>query len=135
MENLANYIPLTYPDYHLKVTRCWTSGGVREVTKRTGWEPDPTNEWTWEINKGTCFAGSPLLQCLAGQRAVASQVVQSLTMFKALLDWTRPTDNNVQLSSKFKRVLQRIIDTVFDSLGPLHGAHFAIVVQLVNSTN
>lgn len=48
-----------------------------------------------------------------------SQVIQNLTMFKALLDWLRPTDNNSQLSSKFKKVLQRIIDTVFDSLEPL----------------
>jgi hypothetical protein len=40
-------------------------------------------------------------------------------MFKALLDWLRPTDNNAQLSNKFKKVLQRIIDTVFDSLEPL----------------
>lgn len=44
-------------------------------------------------------------------------------MFKALLDWIRPTDNNVQLSSKFKKVLQRIIDTVFDSMGLVSGAH------------
>lgn len=51
-----------------------------------------------------------------------SQVIQSLTMYKALLDWIRPTDNNAQLSSKFSKVLQRIIDTVFDSLGPFHGA-------------
>lgn len=43
-------------------------------------------------------------------------------MFKALLDWTRPTDNNVQLSSKFSKVLQRIIDTIFDSLEPLYVA-------------
>ncbi|PCG99120.1 Hypothetical protein PENO1_054710 [Penicillium occitanis (nom. inval.)] len=50
-----------------------------------------------------------------------SQVIQSLTMYKALLDWIRPTDNNAQLSSKLSKVLQRIIDTVFDSLGPLHG--------------
>ncbi|OKL61878.1 hypothetical protein UA08_02272 [Talaromyces atroroseus] len=49
-----------------------------------------------------------------------SSVVQNLTMFGALLDWIRPTDNNAQLSRKFKKVLQRIIDAVFDSLGPLH---------------
>lgn len=42
-------------------------------------------------------------------------------MFKALLDWIRPTDNNAQLSEKFKKVLQRIIDTVFDSLQPSYG--------------
>lgn len=42
-------------------------------------------------------------------------------MYKALLDWIRPTDNNAQLSSKLSKVLQRIIDTVLDSLGPLHG--------------
>ncbi|KAJ5502105.1 FAD dependent oxidoreductase superfamily [Penicillium fimorum] len=46
-----------------------------------------------------------------------SEVVQNLVMFRALLDWIRPTDNNAQLSKKFKSVLQRIIDTVFDSLG------------------
>ncbi|KAJ5373478.1 FAD dependent oxidoreductase superfamily [Penicillium concentricum] len=45
-----------------------------------------------------------------------SEVVQNLIMFKALLDWIRPTDNNVQLSKKFKAVLQRIIDAMFDSL-------------------
>lgn len=55
-------------------------------------------------------------------RLSRSQVIQNLTMFKALLDWIRPTDNNAQLSSKFSKVLQRIIDTVFDSLGPLYGA-------------
>lgn len=38
-------------------------------------------------------------------------------MFRALLDWIRPTDNNAQLGKKFKTVLQRIIDAVFDSLG------------------
>lgn len=43
-------------------------------------------------------------------------------MFKALLDWIRPTDNNAQLSSKLSKVLQRIIDTVLDSLSPLPGA-------------
>lgn len=37
-------------------------------------------------------------------------------MFRALLDWIRPTDNNAQLSKKFKTVIQRIIDAVFDSL-------------------
>lgn len=46
-----------------------------------------------------------------------SEVVQNLVMFRALLDWIRPTDNNAQLSKKFKTVLQRIIDAVFDSLG------------------
>lgn len=51
-----------------------------------------------------------------------SGVIQSLTMFIALLDWIRPTDNNAELSSKFKKVLQRIIDAVFDSLRPLQGA-------------
>ncbi|KGO68392.1 hypothetical protein PITC_070170 [Penicillium italicum] len=45
-----------------------------------------------------------------------SEVVQNLVMFRALLDWIRPTDNNAQLSKKFKTVLQRIIDAVFDSL-------------------
>ena len=38
----------------------------------------------------------------------------------AFLDWIRPTDNNAQLSKKFRKVLQRIIDTVFDSLQPMH---------------
>ncbi|OQE35991.1 hypothetical protein PENCOP_c012G01349 [Penicillium coprophilum] len=47
-----------------------------------------------------------------------SEVIQSLIMFKALLDWIRPTDNNAQLSKKFKTVLQRIIDAVFDSFQP-----------------
>ncbi|EED23993.1 FAD dependent oxidoreductase superfamily [Talaromyces stipitatus ATCC 10500] len=51
-----------------------------------------------------------------------SEVVQNLTMFGAVLDWIRPTNNNAQLSRKFKKVLQRIIDTVFDSLGPLQDA-------------
>ncbi|PYH92282.1 FAD dependent oxidoreductase superfamily [Aspergillus ellipticus CBS 707.79] len=51
-----------------------------------------------------------------------SEVIQSLTMFGALLDWIRPTDNNAQLSHKFRKVLQRIIDAVFDSLGPLQPA-------------
>ncbi|KAI2722544.1 hypothetical protein CBS147332_3473 [Penicillium roqueforti] len=46
-----------------------------------------------------------------------SEVVQILVMFRALLDWIRPTDNNAQLSKKFKTVIQRIIDAVFDSLG------------------
>ncbi|KAJ6123734.1 hypothetical protein N7471_011051 [Penicillium samsonianum] len=45
-----------------------------------------------------------------------SDVVQNLVMFRALLDWIRPTDNNAQLSKKFKTVIQRIIDAVFDSL-------------------
>ncbi|CAI7600045.1 unnamed protein product [Penicillium discolor] len=46
-----------------------------------------------------------------------SEVVQNLVMFRALLDWIRPTDNNAELGKKFKTVLQRIIDAVFDSLG------------------
>lgn len=50
-----------------------------------------------------------------------SEVVQNLVMFRALLDWIRPTDNNAQLSKKFKTVLQRIIDAVFDSLGSSYG--------------
>ncbi|KAJ6058170.1 uncharacterized protein N7446_007753 [Penicillium canescens] len=52
-----------------------------------------------------------------------SEIVQKLIMFKALLDWIRPTDNNVRLCGKFKKVLQRIIDTVFDSMGSVSGAH------------
>lgn len=50
-----------------------------------------------------------------------SKVVQNLVLFRALLDWIRPTDNNAQLSKKFKTVLQRIIDAVFDSLGSSSG--------------
>ncbi|KAJ5963433.1 uncharacterized protein N7479_003309 [Penicillium vulpinum] len=50
-----------------------------------------------------------------------SDVVQNLVIFRALLDWIRPTDNNAQLSKKFKTVLQRIIDAVFDSLGSSSG--------------
>lgn len=41
-------------------------------------------------------------------------------MFIALLDWTRPTDNNAQLLGKLTGVLQRIIDKVFESLGPVN---------------
>ncbi|KAJ5300953.1 uncharacterized protein N7443_005955 [Penicillium atrosanguineum] len=55
-------------------------------------------------------------------RLSRSEVVQSLIMFKALLDWIRPTDNNAQLSGKFKEVLQRIIDTLFDSMESTFGA-------------
>ncbi|KAJ5757561.1 uncharacterized protein N7511_006255 [Penicillium nucicola] len=58
-----------------------------------------------------------------------SEVVQSLIMFKALLDWIRPTDNNSKLSRKFKNVLQRIIDTVFDAMESLPG------VQLQQAPN
>ncbi|EKV19474.1 FAD dependent oxidoreductase superfamily [Penicillium digitatum PHI26] len=63
---------------------------------------------------------SEMLPATAGHECVRfsrSEVVQTLVMFKALLDWIRPTDNNAQLSKKFKTVLQRIIDAVFDSLG------------------
>lgn len=60
----------------------------------------------------------------AGNQAPArfsrSEIIQSLTMFRALLGWIRPTDNNTQLSIKFNKVLQRIIDAVFDSMTPLH---------------
>ncbi|KAJ5692886.1 FAD dependent oxidoreductase superfamily [Penicillium macrosclerotiorum] len=40
-------------------------------------------------------------------------------MFKSLLDWIRPTDNNSSLSKKFREVLQRIIDTVLGALSSL----------------
>ncbi|KAL5318186.1 hypothetical protein ACEPPN_013245 [Leptodophora sp. 'Broadleaf-Isolate-01'] len=47
-----------------------------------------------------------------------SEVVQTLTMFIAFLSWIRPTDNNVQLCGKFKKVVKRIIDTAIDAPRP-----------------
>ncbi|KAI9054513.1 hypothetical protein LZ554_001670 [Drepanopeziza brunnea f. sp. 'monogermtubi'] len=47
-----------------------------------------------------------------------SEVVQTLTMFIAFLNWIRPTDNNVQLCGKFKKVVKRIIDTAIDAPRP-----------------
>ena len=41
-------------------------------------------------------------------------------MFCGLLDWIRPTDNNAQLSRKLNKVIQRIIDRVFDTFRPLN---------------
>jgi len=44
-----------------------------------------------------------------------SEVVRTLTMFMAFLDWIRPTDNNAQLHRKLKKVIKRILDIVLDS--------------------
>lgn len=49
-----------------------------------------------------------------------SEVVQTLTMFIAFLSWIRPTDNNVQLCGKFKKVVKRIIDTAIDAPRPTY---------------
>lgn len=49
-----------------------------------------------------------------------SEVVQTLTMFIAFLNWIRPTDNNVQLCGKFKKVVKRIIDTAIDAPRPTY---------------
>jgi len=47
-----------------------------------------------------------------------SDVVQTLTLVIGFLDWIRPTDNNAHLYGKFKKVVKRIIDIVFDSPPP-----------------
>ncbi|CZR67120.1 uncharacterized protein PAC_17019 [Phialocephala subalpina] len=51
-----------------------------------------------------------------------SEVVQTLTMFIAFLNWIRPTDNNIQLCGKFKKVVKRIIDTAIDAPRPSYTA-------------
>ncbi|PBP18430.1 FAD dependent oxidoreductase superfamily [Diplocarpon rosae] len=48
-------------------------------------------------------------------RMSKSDVVQTLSLFIAFLDWIRPTDNNAQLCAKFKKVVKRIIDTAIDA--------------------
>ncbi|KAL2061598.1 hypothetical protein VTL71DRAFT_6975 [Oculimacula yallundae] len=47
-----------------------------------------------------------------------SEVIQTLTLFIAFLDYIRPTDNNFQLCGKFKKVVKRIIDTAIDAPRP-----------------
>ncbi|TAQ87329.1 hypothetical protein B7494_g4354 [Chlorociboria aeruginascens] len=44
-----------------------------------------------------------------------SSVIQTLTMFVAFLSWIRPTDGNVALCWRLKRVMQRIVDSVLDT--------------------
>ncbi|KAJ6172197.1 FAD dependent oxidoreductase superfamily [Penicillium chermesinum] len=70
----------------------------------------------------TTKPSTPTEATFAPVRLSRSEVMQNLSMFKALLDWIRPTDNNAQLSDKFKKVLQRIIDSVFEALSPVHAA-------------
>lgn len=57
-----------------------------------------------------------------------SEVFQTLTIFLTFLDWVRPTDNNVQLFAKFKKVVKRIMDTAMDAprpgqVGPAQTVH------------
>jgi len=47
-----------------------------------------------------------------------SDIVQTLTLFISFLDWIRPTDNNAHLYVKFRKVVKRIIDIVFDPPPP-----------------
>lgn len=52
-----------------------------------------------------------------------SEVVQTLTMFIAFLDWIRPTDSNAEVHHKLKKVVKRIIDIVFDPPNSHSNAH------------